>query len=161
MCPRIFLFLFLCIVTTAVRPAELTALKPDAAALDAYLGHGKWLIVMFWASDCVACNREAHQYVNFHETHYQNDAEVLGISLDGDNQAAAAGFIDKHNLPFTNLITDFQTASRWFEDLTDQQFWGTPGFLIYDPGGELRAQQIGAVPVNLIENFIANNTTSN
>ena len=82
---------------TAVRPAELTALKPDAAALDAYLANGKWLIVMLWASDCVACNQEAHQYVKFHETHYQDDARVLGISLDGDDQTAAAGFIEKHS----------------------------------------------------------------
>ena len=47
---------------------------------------------------------------------------------------------------------------RWFENLTGQEFWGNPGFLIYDPAGDLRAQQIGAAPRDLIDKFIAGNS---
>jgi peroxiredoxin len=157
---RSSVFLLLLLVSTITRPAELAPLNVDPAALDAYHENGKWLIVMLWASDCVECNREAHQYVEFHESHHDSDARVLGVSLDGSNQAAAQKFIEKHQVPFPNLITDFGKGSRWFETLTGQQFWGTPGFLIFDQSGELRAQQIGAVPVNLIEDFIANNSTA-
>lgn len=152
--------MLLCLVSISARSAELSTLKTGPSALVDYQEQGKWLIVMLWASDCVACNNEAHQYVTFHEFHHKTDAKVLGISLDGSDRAAAQGFIEKHGVPFPNLITDFTTGSRWFENLTGQQFWGTPGFLIYDPAGELRAQQIGAVPVNLIEDFIAKNSTA-
>jgi hypothetical protein len=158
---RFIIVLTFFLVSTFVRATELSTLKTGPDALDDHLGNGKWLIVMLWASDCVACNKEAFQYVEFHEFHHDIDAGVLGISLDGSNQSAASRFIDKHNIQFPNLITDFTSASIWFENLTGQQFWGTPGFLIYDPAGELRAQQIGAVPVNLIEDFIAKNSTAN
>ena len=54
--------------------------------LKSYTGKGKWLIVMMWASDCYICNREAHQYVDFHLVHADEDATVLGISLDGESR---------------------------------------------------------------------------
>lgn len=157
---RFIFFLIIILASTLVRATELSALKTGPDALKAYLENNKWLIVMLWASDCVACNKEAHQYVEFHEFHHDIDATVLGISLDGSDQTAARRFIDKHNIQFPNLITDFASASLWFENLTGQQFWGTPGFLIYDPAGELRAQQIGAVPVGLIEDFITKNASA-
>lgn len=155
-----FFLLILLLASALARAGELSTLKTDRDAIDAYLDKGKWLIVMLWASDCVACNKEAYQYVEFHEFHHETDARVLGISLDGSNQAAAQEFIQKHDVSFPNLITDFASASRWFEKLTGQEFWGTPGFLIYDPAGELRAQQIGAVPISLIEDFIARNSAT-
>jgi len=158
---RLLVFVLLLAASSFARSAELEPLGPGGAALDGYLGKGKWLIVMLWASDCAACNREAYQYVDFHEFHYDSDARVLGVSLDGSDQAAARKFIEKHQVSFPNLITDFNKGSRWFESLTGQQFWGTPGFLIFDQTGELRAQQIGAVPVNLIEDFIAQNNAGN
>jgi len=39
--------------------------------------------------------------------------------------------------------------------LTGASFRGTPTILIYDPDGELRAAQAGAVPVDVIEAYIA------
>jgi len=138
--------------------SALDRLNTGPSALDGFTGSGKWLVVMLWASDCIACNREARQYVDFHEFHQDSDATILGISLDGSDQAAAQGFIDKHDVSFPNLIIDFEGGARWFESLTGQRFLGTPGFLIIDPQGNLRAQQIGAVPVNLIEQFIEANS---
>jgi len=157
----LLLFAVLLTLSVPVRSADLKPLGPGEAVLDGYLQEGKWLVVMLWASDCAACNREAYQYVEFHEFHHDSDARVLGVSLDGFDQDAARKFIDKHQVSFPNLITDFNNGSRWFENLTGQKLWGTPGFLIFDQTGELRAQQIGAVPVNLIEDFIIRNTATN
>jgi peroxiredoxin len=158
---RLAICILLLAVSSFASSAELEALKPGPAAIDEYLEKGKWLIVMLWASDCVICNREAHQYVDFHEFHQDQDASVLGLSLDGNDQLAAQKFIDRHGVSFPNLITDFENGSRWFENLTGQRFVGTPGFLIFDQTGELRVQQIGAVPVKLIEDFIATSTATN
>lgn len=155
--PALLLALLLALSPLPSAAANLAKLQPGPDALAAHTGDGKWLVVMLWASDCVACNREAHQYVDFHEFHHEDDARVLGISLDGDNQAAAQAFIDKHEVSFPNLIIDLPAGSRWFTGLTGKPFLGTPGFLIFDPEGELRAQQIGAVPAELIEQFIAAN----
>lgn len=127
-------------------------------SIDEYLGQGKWRIVMFWASDCHVCNQEANQYVAFHEKHAARDAAVLGISLDGPaGKAKAQAFIDRHDIRFENLIIDLESGARLFTKLTGQAWVGTPTFLIYGPNGTLLAQQVGAVPVDLIEKFMADN----
>lgn len=126
--------------------------------LENYLGKGKWLVVMMWASDCYICNREAHQYVDFHMVHSDTDATVLGISLDGENRKTEAqGFIKKHAVDFPNLIAEPEYVAALYRELTGQFFAGTPTFLIYSPEGELKATQAGAVPTGLIEEFIEKN----
>lgn len=120
-----------------------------------FTGQGKWLVVMMWANDCHVCNQEAHQYVAFHEKHHKIDAQVLGISLDGErSKNEAKAFIARHKLNFPNIIGEPEEVAGIYEDLTGVNWFGTPTFLIYNPKGELRAQQVGAVPVNLIEDFM-------
>jgi peroxiredoxin len=116
------------------------------------------VIVKIWASDCHVCNQEAHQYADFHEFHQDTDAVMLGISLDGPDRAAALGFIERHEIPYLSLITDLSTGMAWYTSVTGRQWIGTPTFLIYDPQGTLRVQQVGAVPTELIEQFIASNS---
>ena len=126
--------------------------------LENYVGQGKWLIVMMWASDCHICNREAHQYVDFHLIHSDTDATVLGISLDGESRKKEAKqFIKKHSVDFPNLIAEPEYVSSLYRELTGQYFAGTPTFLIYSAEGELKAAQAGAVPTTLIEDFIKKN----
>lgn len=128
--------------------------------LNEYTGKGKWTVVMIWAHDCHNCNDEAHQYVAFHKKHKDSDAEVIGISLDGLNkQKKAEAFVSRHNLNFDNLIGEPIEVAGIYEDLTGVEFFGTPTFLIYNPVGELRAQQAGAVPATIIEQFIKKEST--
>jgi len=130
--------------------------KPQV--LENYLGKGKWLVVMMWASDCHICNKEAHQYVDFHMVHSDTDATVLGISLDGESRKKAAiNFIKKHAVDFPNLIAEPEFVSKVYQNYTGQYFAGTPSFLIFSPSGELKAAQAGAVPTVLIEEFIKKN----
>ena len=132
--------------------------KGKPQVLENYIGKGKWTIVMMWASDCHICNREAHEYVDFHMIHSDTDATVLGISLDGESRKKAAEkFIKKHSVDFPNLIAEPEYVSALYRDLTGQYFAGTPSFLIYSPNGELKAAQAGAVPTSLIEDFIKKN----
>ena len=128
--------------------------------LENYIGkNGKWLIVMMWASDCHICNREAHEYVDFHMIHSDTDATVLGISLDGESRKKEAKkFIKKHSVDFPNLIAEPEHVSSIYQELTGQYFAGTPTFLIYSPDGELKAAQAGAVPTSLIEDFMKKNS---
>lgn len=136
--------------------SALYDLKGEPSSIDSFSGEGKWLVVMFWASDCHVCNMEAHQYVDFHFTHSDTDATVLGVSLDGmANKVAAEGFIKKHKINFPNLIGEPEAVANLFFELTGVSWRGTPTFLIYSPKGKLMVQQIGAVPTELIENFMA------
>lgn len=120
-----------------------------------YTGQGKWTVVMIWASDCHICNKEASAYVDFHFAHSDDDARVLGISIDGQaKKAEAEKFIERHGIAFPNLIGEPQDVAQLYHELTGATFIGTPAFLFYTPEGKLVAQQAGAVPTELIEEFI-------
>ncbi|MDH3452379.1 MAG: TlpA family protein disulfide reductase [Gammaproteobacteria bacterium] len=154
----------LCALTLPAGPAlgeALQEFRSGPAALGEFTGKGKWVVLKIWVSDCEICNQEAHQYVDFHEFHRDTDAVMLGLSLDGDDRAAALDFIERHEIPYPNLLTDYATGAGWYTSVTDRPWIGTPTFLVYDPSGTLRAQQVGAVPTSLIEQFIADNSTAN
>jgi peroxiredoxin len=120
-----------------------------------YVGNGKWLVVMLWASDCHVCNQEAHQYVNFHKQHKSKDAHILGISLDGaSKKSEAREFLQRHKINFPSLIGEPEKVATMYQELTGGSWVGTPSFMVYTPGGELLGAQAGAVPVSVIESFI-------
>jgi len=139
--------------------ATLMNFEGDPHSLSDYQERGKWLVVMIWASDCYVCNQEARSYDRFHNEHKGGDATVLGISMDGlEGKADATAFIKSHQVTVPNLIGDFEEIAQMFVDLTGENWIGTPTFLFYSPTGELMAQQVGGVPVALIENFIQANS---
>ena len=151
----------LLVANASYAASTLYELNGKPSSIEKYAGKGKWLVVMFWSSDCHICNKEAHQYVDFHFAHSDDNASVLGISLDGTkNKVLAEGFIKKHKVNFPNLIGEPEAIADMFTQLTGVLWAGTPTFLIYSPKGELLIQQIGAVPTELIENFIESQTVA-
>jgi peroxiredoxin len=124
----------------------------EARSLSDYQEPGKWLVVMIWASDCPVCNREASHYSDFHLLHADDDATLLGVSIDGwGGRADALSFVERHQVMFPNVIADARDVARDYREITGSRFVGTPTFLLYSPDGELRAKQTGAVPVPAIE----------
>lgn len=121
----------------------------------------KWTVVILWASDCHACNVEAKQYVDFHEANKDKNIRMLGVSMDGEKKIAEAkAFIKRHAVTYPNLIGEFDEVATMYEDLTGGTWLGTPTILVYDPAGKLQAAQPGAVPVEIIKEFIQSRTDS-
>jgi peroxiredoxin len=142
----------------AASAAPLQDFDGKPRELAEFTGQGQWTVVKIWASYCAVCNNEAHAYVAFHDAHKARDARMLGISLDGaDNIADAQGFIERHQLNYPNLLTDPDTGNLLYMMLTGKPLTGTPAFLVYAPDGTLLAEQVGAVPVALLEQFMADN----
>lgn len=138
-----------------VQAAVLQDFSGKPKSIGDFTGQEKWTVVMIWASDCHICNKEASAYVDFHFAHSDDDARVLGISIDGQaKKAEAEKFIERHKITFPNLIGEPQDVAQLYHELTGATFIGTPVFLFYNPQGELVAQQAGAVPTELIEEFI-------
>ncbi len=160
-----FMSMLLLVVVAAVLPIAsqgavfLQDMSGEFHDLKEYTGNGKWLVVMLWASDCQVCNQEAHQYELFHNAHKNKDAQILGISADGwSGRAEAQAFITRHKVTFPNLIAAPDTVAKLFAALTGADWRGTPTFLFFNPKGELVAQQVGAVPTPMIEDFMAKET---
>jgi peroxiredoxin len=156
---RLTVFLTLLLLSTGTFAGGLKDFSGNTASIEDFTGNNKWLVVMFWASDCHVCNAEAHQYIDFHALHSEDNASVLGISLDGNSKKQAAQtFIDRHMVNFPNLIGEPQDVASLFTSLTGEPWIGTPTFLIYSPQGELKARQVGAAPAQLIDEYIQQNT---
>jgi len=141
--------------------AGLTDFKGAPKTIEDFTGKGKWVLVMFWASDCHICNKEAHQYVDFHFTHSDKDAIVLGISTDGKaRHQDAVNFIKKHSIDFPNLIGEPEDVTALYSKYSQSRWVGTPSFLLFDPKGDITAAQVGAVPPEVIEAFIEKSTAA-
>lgn len=133
--------------------AGLANMDGKASTLSDYTGKGKWTVVMIWASDCHVCNAEAHEYVALQAR--RADIQMLGLTLDGEaNKPAAQAFIKEHKLNFPSLIGEPETIASLYYEMTGNFFAGTPTFLIFTPQGKLTAADVGAIPVNIIEDFI-------
>lgn len=157
----VVLLLGVCLPLGGVHAKALQDFDGKPVSIEQYTGKGKWTIAMIWASDCLVCNKEASHYEQFHQQHKNNDAVMLGISIDGQaNKKAAIEFVKEHKLHFPNIIGEPQDVADLFYDATGENWVGTPTFLIYSPAGKLTVQQIGAVPVSVIEEFLQQQTVN-
>ncbi len=141
--------------TAQAAAPELTLpdLEGRSHPLSEYIGHGKWVVMVFWMHDCKICANEIHHLQAFHVAHADKDAMVLGISIDGaDRVKDARRFVAKHKLTFPNLLTepDFDALQKF----GGGKFFGTPTQYFYDPTGRLVARKIGPMPRADIEAFI-------
>jgi len=85
----------------------LQDLDGRARNVNEFIGHDKWVIVVTWSHDCHICDLEIHEMAALHAARHDNDAIVLGITLDGaEYLKEARAFVKRHKLPFVNLITE-------------------------------------------------------
>lgn len=126
------------------------------ATLAGHVGDGRWTIAMLWESNCGVCNAEAPWVEAFYRRNLADGVRVVGISLDGlEHMDSAREFVTGHHLGFPNLVASTEEIATLFYDLTGSVWLGTPTFLVFDPDGELRTYQSGAVPMESIARFIA------
>lgn len=138
---------------------SLKDMQGNDHTLHDYAIKDKWLVVMVWQSDCHVCNQEVEGYVAWYEKNKSGNSTLIGISTDGwEDRQAAQGFIDEHKVTFPSTLVSFATLNEYYLNHTGQPFFGTPSFLIYSPTGELKAVQTGAVPTDLIDNYIRENS---
>jgi peroxiredoxin len=118
-----------------------------------FIGHGKWTVVVVWAHDCHICGAEIHEMTDFHQAHQAKDAVVLGVTIDGFDQVKEARqFVEKHKLPFVNLIAE--PSQDVLMKFGGGQFVGTPTYYVYNPKGEIVGRNIGPVSRQEVETFM-------
>lgn len=121
-----------------------------------FVGRGKWVAVTVWAHDCHICAAEIPELAAFHNAHNRANALVLGVSIDGyAKRKQAQAFIDKHKLPFTNLIAE--PSQDVIVKFGGGELIGTPTTYLYDPSGRLAAMTVGPVSRTDIESYIERN----
>lgn len=142
----------------ADKQAYFYDLNGKRQSLNHYLKAGKWLVVMIWAENCSACNKEIGQYIKLHEKLKNSHAQVLGISIDGwSNRKLALDFIKRHKVTFPNLLIEKKDLPQFFQPITNKYFVGTPTFMIYSRDKRFEGSQAGAIPADVIEKYILQN----
>jgi peroxiredoxin len=151
---KVLLFCLLPMAITA-EASPLTDLEGNPRSISDYTGNGQWTVVMIWAAGCGICQREAPKFETFHRKYKDDDARVLGLSVDGAAGVAdAREFVTDHGLSFVNLLGENEDVAALFYDNTGEHLVGTPGFLVFGPDGQLRTYQVGVIEVSLIERFM-------
>ena len=152
----------------AILPAVAWAAAPDIVLTDftgrernvnEFIGRGQWVAVVVWAHDCRVCDAEIGQMADFHRAHKGKDAIVLGVTIDGQaKRKAAKAFVDRHKLPFINLIAE--PSEEVIYKFGVDEFVGTPTTYLYEPRGRLVAANIGPVSRKDLEGYIERNPPS-
>jgi len=125
-----------------------------ARNVNEFIGHAKWTIVVTWSHDCSICDREIGEMAAFHAAHHEQQAMVLGVTLDGaEHLKEARAFVKRHKLPFMNLVTE--PSQDVMMKFGAGKFVGTPTYYIYDPKGEIVGQNVGPLTRAEVEEFIA------
>jgi len=157
---KILVLLFFTVLsfqTPLVNAFELEDFNGSPINLDDKIGKGKWTLVMFWAHDCGVCRAEFPAISKFHSD--RKDVDVVGISIDGDtNKHLAQSFLDSNPASFPSYITSLSLVSFNYQALTEEDFRGTPTFLLFTPDGELLGNNPGKLSVTALEKFINDNS---
>lgn len=132
-----------------------TDLEGEPAHYSDYVPEDRWLVVMIWSWTCPICASEMPGYAQLHNRNQHGQLTVLGISLDGSAGVMEAwAFAEEHGAAFPNLLGEGEDVAEFFFQQTGQALRGTPTFLLYAPGGKLKAVQAGSVPPEGVEAFI-------
>jgi len=124
-------------------------------SLESLTGQGKWTLVMIWATACILCQSQKPVISAFHEKHKDQDAHVIGVALDGiRNLGKVRKYIDEHNVTFPNYVSQMESTASHYLGVTDEQFRGTPTYLLFSPEGELIGKNPGLLSAEAIEDFI-------
>ncbi|MBX2824352.1 MAG: TlpA family protein disulfide reductase [Gammaproteobacteria bacterium] len=131
----------------------------EPASLSNTIGNGKWTLVMVWATDCHLCTEQKPKISAFYNEHKDDDANVVGIAIDGPKKLKLVReYLAKHKPTFPNYVADIRTLGLTYQNLTEEQFRGTPTYLLFDPSGELKGNNPGPVTVAGVEKFIASHS---
>ncbi len=168
MCVRCCVMMFFLLATASFALAaefdldmKVRKLDGEPGTLRAFVGKGKWTLVMFWETTCSICKQQEPEYARLHLEHKDKDLEVVGVAIDGSEYVdLIQSYVQKNGLPYPNFVTDKPEIREKFLAATGEPFRGTPTFLLFAPKGELKAAQPGMLPATSVEAYIASQSSN-
>jgi thiol-disulfide isomerase/thioredoxin len=138
------------------KPLELAGATAKGAAFVWPAYRGKVVLVDFWATWCGPCRREMPNVRALYEKNGNRGFEVVGVSLDEDQEALAA-YLDENEIPWETL------AGEGTQDLADQYgVRGIPTMMLIDKEGKVVGVSHGVAPlIPLVEKLLAGGESAN
>jgi thiol-disulfide isomerase/thioredoxin len=130
-------------------------------SLNEYIGKGKWVVVNVWATACPYCRAELEDLNNFHARHHNNDAIVIGLTLEWPGFAYPdkdylVNFALDYFIDYTLFLVDAELASK----VIGKQVNMIPITFFYNPEGKLVLRLNGVVTEAVLEEAIKNKSSS-
>ncbi len=162
--PRLLLAVWISVIggaTTGVASAlEMQSVETGKQVqLEDITGDGKWTLVMIWASTCHICRLQKPEMSAFHDKHKDSKAKIIGLALDGAQGLDAVNrYIEETKPSFPSYVADGIVIASYYYSVTEESLRGTPTYLLYNPEGELMANNPGMLSVEALESFIEKNS---
>lgn len=139
------LVLALCVPGTAFA-AELETLSYPGLQKILAENKGKVVAVNFFASWCPPCREEIPGLINIRKSFGKDKLLLIGVSLDEDEKALKTFMKNmKFNYPITKSEQDLVEAAG---------VRGIPHLLVFDPKGEVAANESGFVQEDTLRKFL-------
>ena len=110
--------------------------------------HGKWVVVNYWTTRCVQCQREIPELIRFHMQHKDRDAVVWGVNFEHAEREYLRTFVQQRDINYPVLGHD------QLPDLLVDAVWILPTTVLIDPYGNLVARHTGPVTAAHIEEMM-------
>lgn len=147
----IFCFMAIFLLATHVQAESADFNLSDMNGVEHKLSdyQGKWVVVNYWATWCPPCLTEIPELVDFHESHKERDAVVLGVNFEDISLNGLKQFSEEYFMNYPVLRTKPGPSSAL------GPIPGLPTTYLVSPSGEVVARQVGPVTAKLINDFIA------
>jgi len=135
---------------------ELTGSDGKQHHLKDFIGNGKWTTVVVWGPKCPACIEEMPVIQGLYDDIKTSKINVLGLVVDFPSFSYAKlkqvqQFEEDYFITFPNLLV----SSDIYYELGIGPLRGTPTIVLVNPQGKVSAVQLGGVPRETIEKYIA------
>jgi thiol-disulfide isomerase/thioredoxin len=109
---------------------------------------GKWVVVNYWATWCPPCREEMPDLVQFHDSHKNKDAVVLGVNMEDTTRENLLRFVDDYFISYPILRNETNMVALG-------PITGLPTTYLVAPDGKVAGIKVGPVTREGIESFIA------
>lgn len=177
--PCFLILLFLSSVSQAI---ELSSIDGSAVNLEHYIldntqvknadqleqatPNNHWLLIKLWSVDCGVCRQQVPVISKMHESSGEGLApieggtdytiSVLGISTDSNERKEEVALYLKDKQPsYPNLISSYHPIAGWLKEIAQEEYRGTPTYLLFDPSGKLAGVQTSILKEDSLHSFIA------
>lgn len=134
---------------------QLKILEPQGnidAIVQSELEEGRWELVVFWATYCPVCKRDFDNLAKFIKENPEVPLSIVGVVVDGDEEREKAIMqINKRELNYTHVISDFQHSNKLYKAVTDSELIGVPAQLLFNKSNELVGFGSNAIDIDALE----------